>query len=416
MANAAHTAAPAHTSTRVPSTGCWPASSAGTKIAELSQGDLLVTVSQVALPGPIDFEFSESTPEPVTDNVILLNYTYENTGDDSVWLTARSHQVDVFATDDTSVTKEDLSLGWFSLRYGSAPAYKAYVEQAGLNMYPLTEKGTATCRIGRRQASTSRAETRRKLRLRGDGNLERRTLALIPTQCFLPRSGRRPGVSSPERREVRSVSNRKLESAIFRHLGVLFIAGCLAVGMAGCGLGGVPQSEPTKEAKVEVTTSDWAPATDTSQGELRTSYELGTLQIDVYQVAVVPAPIASDDKNDDGTLVLDAGDDAVVFNVVYTNQGSPLDIAVESIGMHTSPTYVVDDQEVEKGSLANTDEVEDVFAGLGLNSSWYLPEAAEGAEKFVLGTNERVSKASMSNTNRTLTSTSRPACGHRKSR
>ncbi|MGO1569675.1 MAG: hypothetical protein ACTHZM_07030 [Canibacter sp.] len=141
MANAAHTAAPAHTSTRVPRTGCWPASSAGTKIAELSQGDLLVTVSQVALPGPIDFEFSESTPEPVTDNVILLNYTYENTGDDSVWLTARSHQVDVFATDDTSVTKEDLSLGWFSLRYGSAPAYKAYVEQAGLNMYPLTEKG-----------------------------------------------------------------------------------------------------------------------------------------------------------------------------------------------------------------------------------------------------------------------------------
>ena len=183
-----------------------------------------------------------------------------------------------------------------------------------------------------------------------------------------------------------------------RRVGSIIIAGALAISVVACAPGstdpeatGSPENPET--VLPEPTRPAWAPETDPEAGEPLTSFRAGNIEVDVYQVGVVPAPRSSIGTDDAGNSALLAGDDAVVFNLVYTNRGAPVELETSLSGLSTLVRYSLAGQKQASGSLPIDQTVSDFLTDLGLNPLWYLREVAGDEPKLVFGTHERTSRA-----------------------
>lgn len=132
-------------------------------------------------------------------------------------------------------------------------------------------------------------------------------------------------------------------------------------------------------------TPDWANPVNV-EGELMTSFEVGDLTVDAYEVAVDEATRSSvwADPDTDEPIVQE-GDDVVIVNYVITNNGDPINLNYSAI----EPSLMYDDWEyMQAPTVADNDLAEqyDVFIGS-------IAPGNTDMDAFRFGTGEQIATA-----------------------
>ncbi|WP_251152190.1 hypothetical protein [Cellulosimicrobium sp. Marseille-Q4280] len=190
----------------------------------------------------------------------------------------------------------------------------------------------------------------------------------------------------------------------------LAVASALVLGLAACSDGGDAPAETSAPAveesaeteaepaddETEAAEEDAAPASDGEQpdwanplkdpGEQISTYTVGDVRVDVYQVSVVPATktgnFVDPEKNEP---IIAVGDDIVFVNYVVTNEGEPIDLGSSLV--NTSARY--DDWPYMQGMDSVTDF--DLTDAQGVNRNGMADGAYREPSVYTLGTDQTYS-------------------------
>jgi len=130
---------------------------------------------------------------------------------------------------------------------------------------------------------------------------------------------------------------------------------------------------------------DWANPV-TTPGEQISTYAVGDLRVDVYQVGVVQATreglLADPDTHEP---LIAVGDDLVFVNYVVTNTGAPLDLGFSLVS--------IDERYVDWPYLGGMDTIldDDLYAAQGVNADAMHDQAYRDPGVFTLGTGQSFS-------------------------
>lgn len=130
---------------------------------------------------------------------------------------------------------------------------------------------------------------------------------------------------------------------------------------------------------------DWANPV-TTPGEQISTYEIGDLRVDVYQVGVVQATkeglLADPDTHEP---LIAVGDDIVFLNYVLTNEGAPLDLGFSLVS--------IDERYVDWPYLGGMDSIVDdeLYEQQGVNADAMHDQAYRDPGVFTLGTGQSFS-------------------------
>ncbi len=132
---------------------------------------------------------------------------------------------------------------------------------------------------------------------------------------------------------------------------------------------------------------DWANPL-LAPGEQISTYKVGDVRVDVYQVSVVKATktgnFVDPEKNEP---IIDVGDDIVYVNYVVTNEGAPIDLGSSLV--NTSERY--DDWPYMQGMDSITDF--DLTEAQGVNRDAMAPGAYREPTVYTFGTGQAYSYA-----------------------
>ncbi|WP_435738155.1 hypothetical protein V5D56_06050 [Cellulosimicrobium sp. PMB13] len=190
----------------------------------------------------------------------------------------------------------------------------------------------------------------------------------------------------------------------------LTVGAALAVGLTACTInvgGATPESsapeettaaeQPAEEDAEEIDTGaeetgasdgalpDWANPV-TTPGEQISTYTIGDVRVDVYQVGVTQATrdglFADPDTHEP---IIAEGDDIVFINYVITNEGEPIDLG--------SSLVSIDERYVDWAYLGGMDTIvdDDLFAAQDVNDGGLAPDAYREPTVFPFGTGQSYS-------------------------
>lgn len=194
----------------------------------------------------------------------------------------------------------------------------------------------------------------------------------------------------------------------------LAVTAVLALGLSACtiSLGGgeteetpaveettAPEEEASEDAEVEDAEEADAPAAEgtegeqpdwanpvTTPGEQISSFTVGEVRVDVYQVSVVQATktgnFVDPDKNEP---IIDVGDDIVYVNYVVTNEGAPIDLGSSLVNIDER----YDDWPYMQGMDSITDF--DLTEAQGVNRDAMAPGAYREPTVYPFGTGQSYS-------------------------
>ncbi|MFE6234679.1 hypothetical protein [Cellulosimicrobium sp. NPDC057862] len=192
----------------------------------------------------------------------------------------------------------------------------------------------------------------------------------------------------------------------------LTVAAALALGLTACTInvgGGTPETPTPEETSAEETAPvddaeevddaaaeetgasgelpDWANPV-TNPGEQISTFNVGEVRIDVYQVGVTQATkdgLFVDPENNQPIIA--EGDDIVFVNYVITNEGAPIDLGSSLVSIDER----YDDWPYMQGMDTIVDD--DLYGAQGVNDDGMAPGAYREPTVYTFGTGQSYSYA-----------------------
>ncbi|MCD9153447.1 hypothetical protein [Aeromicrobium duanguangcaii] len=148
-----------------------------------------------------------------------------------------------------------------------------------------------------------------------------------------------------------------------------------------------PESEPAADEAAAASGDQpaWAGPV-TTKGDKITSFKVGDVNVDVYQVGTAPAPKQGNwvDPKTNKPLIA-KGDPLVFVNYVVTNNGDSIDLGSSLVNI--SPRY--DDWQYAQGMGGITDNA--LFEAQGVNTSAVKPGGYQESNVYTLGAGQQYS-------------------------